>query len=50
MCAKEAIPQYTRNLVNLIKDVRKEFKAPKLPVVIGYLLMSARAARIRVEW
>ena len=37
MCTKEAIPQYTRNLVNLIKDVRKEFKTPKLPVVIGEL-------------
>jgi hypothetical protein len=37
MCAKEAIPQYTKNLVNLIKDVRKEFKLPKLPVVIGEL-------------
>jgi len=37
MCTKEAIPQYTRNLVNLIKDVRKEFKVPRLPVVIGEL-------------
>ena len=37
MCIKEAIPQYTKNLVNLIKDVRKEFKLPKLPVVIGEL-------------
>ena len=37
MCTKEAIPQYTKNLVNLIKDVRKEFKLPKLPVVIGEL-------------
>lgn len=34
---KNAVPQYERNLVNLIEDVRKEFKAPKLPVVIGEL-------------
>lgn len=34
---KHAIPEYEQNLVNLIKDVRKEFKTPKLPVVIGEL-------------
>ena len=34
---KKAIPEYEQNLVNLIKDVRKEFHAPKLPVVIGEL-------------
>jgi hypothetical protein len=34
---KHAIPEYEQNLVNLINDVRKEFKAPKLPVVIGEL-------------
>ena len=32
---KNAVPQYEQNLVNLINDVRQEFKAPKLPVVIG---------------
>ena len=32
---KKAVPEYEQNLVNLINDVRKEFKAPKLPVVIG---------------
>ena len=31
------MPEYEQNLVNLIKDVRKEFKAPNLPVVIGEL-------------
>ncbi|MDY3563066.1 hypothetical protein R5W23_004565 [Gemmata sp. JC673] len=35
--AKKAVPEYEQNLVNLIKDVRTELKAPKLPVVIGEL-------------
>ncbi len=34
---KNAIPEYENNLVNLIKDVRTEFKKPKLPVVVGEL-------------
>jgi hypothetical protein len=34
---KRAVPEYEQNLVNLIADVRKEFKAPKLPVVVGEL-------------
>jgi hypothetical protein len=37
MCTPEAIPQYADNLVNLAKDVRKEFNAPNLPVIIGEL-------------
>jgi hypothetical protein len=32
-----AVPEYERNVVNLIRDVRKELKAPDLPVVIGEL-------------
>ncbi len=34
---KTAVPEYEQNLVNLIRDVRAEFKSPKLPVVIGEL-------------
>ena len=34
---KNAIPEYEQNLVNLIQDVRDEFQAPALPVVIGEL-------------
>ena len=34
---KKAVPEYEQNLVNLIKDVRKDLNAPKLPVVIGEL-------------
>jgi len=34
---KTAVPEYAMNLVNLINDVRKEFDAPRLPVVIGEL-------------
>lgn len=34
---KKAIPEYEQNLVNLINDVRKEFKVPSLPVVVGEL-------------
>jgi hypothetical protein len=32
-----AVPQYEQNLVNLIKDVRRDLEAPRLPVVIGEL-------------
>lgn len=34
---KTAVPEYEQNLVNLINDMRREFNAPKLPVVIGEL-------------
>ena len=34
---KAAVPEYEQNLVNLINDVRREFKTPKLPVVVGEL-------------
>jgi hypothetical protein len=34
---KHAVPEYEQNLVNLIKDVRKDLNAPGLPVVIGEL-------------
>ena len=34
---KKAVPEYEQNLVNLINDVRKDLKAPKLPAVIGEL-------------
>jgi hypothetical protein len=34
---KNAVPEYEKSLVNLIKDLRKDLKAPHLPVVIGEL-------------
>ena len=34
---KNAVPEYEKNLANLINDVRKDLNAPKLPVVIGEL-------------
>lgn len=34
---KNAVPEYEQNLVNLIRDVRKDLQAPKLPVVVGEL-------------
>jgi alpha-galactosidase len=34
-CDKTMVPVYEKNLVNLIRDVRKDLKSPKLPVVIG---------------
>jgi hypothetical protein len=37
MCEKAAIAEYADNLVNLVKDLRKEFNAPNLPVVVGEL-------------
>ena len=32
-----AVPEYEQNLVNLVGDLRREFGAPQLPVVIGEL-------------
>lgn len=37
MVNKAGLAEYEQNLVNLAKDIRKEFKSPKLPVVIGEL-------------
>jgi len=37
MCTPPAIPEYAENLVNLVEDVRMEFQAPNLPVVVGEL-------------
>ncbi len=34
---EHAVPEYEANLVNLIRDVRKDLSAPELPVVIGEL-------------
>lgn len=34
---KYAVPEYERNLINFIKDIRRDLKSPKLPVVIGEL-------------
>jgi hypothetical protein len=34
---QHAVPEYEQNLVNLIRDVRRDLKAPRLPVVIGEL-------------
>ena len=32
---RTSVPEYEENLVNLIRDVRREFNVPDLPVVIG---------------
>lgn len=32
-----AVPEYEQNLAHLIRDVRKEFGVPKLPVIVGEL-------------
>jgi hypothetical protein len=37
MFDQEALADYEANLVHLIKDVRAEFKQPRLPVIIGEL-------------
>ncbi len=37
MCTKPAIPEYAENLVNLVHDLRKEFNAPDMPVIVGEL-------------
>ncbi|HOD81614.1 MAG: hypothetical protein BWX88_03292 [Planctomycetes bacterium ADurb.Bin126] len=34
---KGAVEEYEQNLLNLIADFRKEFKSPRLPVVVGEL-------------
>ena len=36
-CDAKLVPEYEKNLINLIHDVRNDLKAPKLPVVIGDL-------------
>lgn len=36
-CDAKMVPEYEKNLVNLVNDVRKDLKAPKLPFVIGEL-------------
>tara|TARA_Y100001934_G_scaffold282650_1_gene397470 strand:+ start:3686 stop:4645 length:960 start_codon:yes stop_codon:yes gene_type:complete len=37
MFDSKALTEYEENLVHLVNDLRKEFKSPKLPVVIGEL-------------
>lgn len=37
LCDDQAIPEYEANLVHLIHDLRREWKAEALPVVIGEL-------------
>ena len=37
MFDSDALKEYEANLINLIKDVREEFRQPNLPVVIGEL-------------
>lgn len=37
MVSEPAITEYADNLVNLAKDLRTEFKSPRLPIVIGEL-------------
>jgi len=34
---RKAVPEYEQNLANLIRDVRKDLKAPNLPFIIGEL-------------
>jgi Carbohydrate esterase, sialic acid-specific acetylesterase len=36
-CDAKMVPEYEQNLLNLIKDVRKDLASPQLPVVIGEL-------------
>ncbi len=37
MCTDAAVPEYADNLVNLARDIRREFQSPGLPIVIGEL-------------
>ena len=37
MCNRHHIAQYTDNMVHFITDVRKEFKSPQLPFIVGIL-------------
>jgi len=45
MCTPAAIPEYAENFANLVRDLRKEWKAPKLPVVVGELGNGGRPAK-----
>ena len=37
MCNRHHIEQYTDNMIHFITDVRKEFKSPQLPFIVGIL-------------
>jgi hypothetical protein len=37
MCTEPAVPEYADNLVHLAADIRREFKSPELPIIIGEL-------------
>jgi len=37
MCNRHHIAQYTGNMIHFIRDVRKEFKSPTLPFIVGVL-------------
>lgn len=37
MVSKPAITEYAQNLINLVKDLREEFKLPNMPAVVGQL-------------
>ncbi len=48
MINADRVAEYEKNMVNLIKDLRKELKAPKLPVVIGELGVGGKEAEGRM--
>jgi hypothetical protein len=44
MCEPRALPEYETNLVHLVQDLRRDWNAPGLPVVIGELGNGGREA------
>ena len=47
--SENAIKEYEKNLVNLIQDVRKEFKVPKMPAVIATVGFGGRQMAEKFE-
>lgn len=45
-CSSDMVAEYERNLANLIKDIREEFKAPQLPVSIPVSGMDSWHGRV----
>lgn len=49
MISAEATAEYAANLGHLIRDVRKDFKAPALPVVVGQMGVDGLTANANVR-
>jgi alpha-galactosidase len=49
MISADATAEYTKNLAHFIRDVRKDFKSPKLPFVVGQMGVDGENAGANVK-